>query len=300
MRSINRMPADRPPIGELCIDPELVKTFLGRSEAGFEELRDFTDILGLDVICVPPPEMSVVALNDIHADTVFPKRDDEIERWRTESRMFVCVTLNGGFFWGSHILGFRDFMLAIGREEADVSIIMRKTAEMNIRLARHAVEWGAHAVILGDDIAFKNGTYTPISFLDRYYFPFLKLIAEEMSASSVPVFFHSDGDLRKALPSIVETGVTGIHGLEEASYMDLAAIKKDYGSRLCLWGNMDPKYLVSSTDRAEIERQVRRIMSLGSPGAGFIFGTCSGLFDGMRRENLLLMYQIAREFRSAQ
>jgi uroporphyrinogen decarboxylase len=297
LRAVRHQPVDRPPLGELCIDIELVSAFLGRAEAGFAELREFVAILGLDLVCLPTPISPMEALTASPPTLPHPQWI-ALERWRAESRVFVFTMLNGGFSWGIDAMGFQEFMVALCRGEERVNAILRRAAEANVQLALRAVERGAHAVIIADDIAYRKGTFVPVSFLDNYYFPSLSSLLGEMNAQGVPVFFHSDGDLRNVLHLIVREGFTGLHGLEEAAGLDLAAVKQDYGEQLCLWGNLDPTYLVKSADRNEIERQVHRVMTAGVPGGGFIFGTSSGLFSKMRDENLRWAYEAARTFRA--
>ncbi len=297
LRAIDRKPVDRPPLGELCIDNELVGRLFGRSEVGFSDQREFVEILGLDLICLPPPSMPIEDLMNDHPPHA-PHEWIDLERWRTESGAFVFAMLNGGFFWATVAMGFQDFMIALFRGDETVKTVFRKAAEVNVRLARMAVEQGAHAILLADDIAYNGGTFVPVSMLDDRYFSTLGALLREMKELDVPVFFHSDGDLRTVPGSIVAAGFTGLQGLEEAAGMDLAALKRDYGPELCLWGNLDPMHLVHSTDREEIERQVRRVMTTGFPGGGFIFGTSSGLFAQMRPENVRWAYEAATKFRS--
>lgn len=298
LRAVGRQPVDRPPMGELCIDDALVGRVLGRTEVGFSCRREFLEILGLDLICIPPPSMS---LEDLMSDRPPPAPSEwiDLERWRTESGAFVFAMLNGGFFWANVAMGFQDFIIALYRGDESVKTVFRKAAEVNARLARSAVERGAQACLLADDIAYNGGTYVPVSMMDDRYFPTIGSLLGEMKDCDVPVFLHSDGDLRKVLHSIVGAGFAGLQGLEEAAGMDLAAVKREYGSQICLWGNLDPMHLVHSTDREEIERQVRRVMTAGSPGGGFIFGTSSGLFAQMRPESVRRAYEAARQFRHA-
>jgi uroporphyrinogen decarboxylase len=80
--------------------------------------------------------------------------------------------------------------------------------------------------------------------------------------------------------------------------MDLARVKREYGAQLCLWGNLNPAYLVEARDRSEIELEVNRILDAGAAGGGFIFGTSSGLFHEMKQENISWAYQTARRART--
>ena len=116
-------------------------------------------------------------------------------------------------------------MLAVGREEETPGQIFRRAGEVNADLARRAVDLGAQAILLADDIAHSRGLFFPPAFLETCYFPSLCTFLESVSDLGVPVFFHSDGDLRQILPLIVEAGFHGLHCLEQSAGMDLAQVE---------------------------------------------------------------------------
>lgn len=72
--------------------------------------------------------------------------------------------------------------------------------------------------------------------------------------------------------------------------MNLPEIKKSYGDRLCLWGNLDPACLTLPLEAGEIETRVKMVLESGGTDGGFIFGTSSGLFQGMIQRNIEWAY----------
>jgi uroporphyrinogen decarboxylase len=115
-----------------------------------------------------------------------------------------------------------------------------------------------------------------------------------MACLEIPVFFHSDGNLTAVMDDLVGIGFHGFQCLESEAGMDLGYLKATYGQRVCLWGNLDPAEFFIERKPEELEKAVRLIIDVAAPGGGFIFGTSSGLVDGMRPENLETVYRTVR------
>ena len=128
-------------------------------------------------------------------------------------------------------------------------------------------------------------------------YPFYKTAIKDIKKhKNIPVFFHSDGDLRKVMDRIVEVGFDGIHSLQPSAGMDIANIKRDYGDVLCLIGNIDLDYVLTFAQPQEVEETVKRTIDVAAPGGGYILSTCNTLIDSIPPENVLAMYKTAHEY----
>lgn len=280
--AIAREIPDRPPRGELVIDDGLIAAFLGCSKVEFSARREFVERLGLDLVTVE------LGGGQDTADT--GSALGQIEQWRVQSDRFVMALIDGPFSRGLDRLGFEGFMLATIRSGADLENHLRQATQACLSLALAALDSGAQGIILADDIAYKQGLLTPPDFFRQRYFPALANLLAAMQQRQVPIFFHSDGHLEPLLSDLVAAGFNGLQCLESAAGMDLTRLKAEWGSKLCLWGNLDPDWLVGDHSRQEVEAAARAVLASGAPGGGFIFGTSSGLFRGMRPENLAWAY----------
>jgi uroporphyrinogen decarboxylase len=77
--------------------------------------------------------------------------------------------------------------------------------------------------------------------------------------------------------------------------MDIAAVKKQYGDRLCLMGNLDLNRLMPFGTPAEIAEQVRWLCRTIGTDGGFILSTCNILIDAIPMDNAVAMYRAAEE-----
>lgn len=297
-RTIKRQAADHIPVGELCIDDAVVAAFTGTSRVGFVQRRQVADRLGLDLICLAAdygfrsddgalPAADAVGLNGI-------------EEWAEQTDLFIFVLLDGGFQWGIKTLGFQQFLTMVMRQSADVPDLLQHVENLNRQLIERAAGLGADGVVIADDMAYQHGLLLPPDRIKERFLPSLARQTEACHAAGLAVFFHSDGNLDAVLEDIAGSGFDGLQGIESAAGMDLATIKADYGRQLCFWGNLDPACLVEALDAEAIDARVGAVLASGARDGGLIFGTSSGLFQGMRPGSIERAYQSARRIGNRQ
>ena len=78
--------------------------------------------------------------------------------------------------------------------------------------------------------------------------------------------------------------------------MNIAQLKKHYGSELCLMGNFDLDLLIKAREE-EIAAAVKELLKVATPGGGFIFSTCSGcLGENIPPAKVIALYQSAEKY----
>lgn len=294
-RAIDHHETDRIPTGELTIADGLVASFLGVEGPGFPERLEFVTHFGIDAVC-ESPEWPTDTTSLPHAAQAEWKT---LEAWATQSDRFVFALLDGVFGWGPRLLGFEGFLTASLKRSKRFMDLVHGVERLNLALAHRAVEAGADGVLIAEDIAHKQGTAVSPGDLREFLFPSLARQLQGMAPLGIPVFFHSDGNLNAVISDLVEIGFHGFQCLESAAGMDLAGLKVAYGRRVCLWGNLDPTELFLGGSSEELVNRVRDIIRVAAPGGGFIFGTSSGLVDGMRLEKIEAVYRVVSEWASS-
>jgi uroporphyrinogen decarboxylase len=76
--------------------------------------------------------------------------------------------------------------------------------------------------------------------------------------------------------------------------VDIAEVKRRYGDRLCLIGNVNCGLLDSGSDQEVIE-STRYALRHGMTGGGYIFSTSNCVYTGMRLARYELMLDVWRK-----
>ena len=93
------------------------------------------------------------------------------------------------------------------------------------------------------------------------------------------------------LDMIVDCAPDAVHSLDPQGGVDLAEVKKLYGDKVCLIGNVNCGKMQTGT-MEELEEDVRRSLRQGMPGYGYIFSTSNCAYTGLGLDRYERMNQI--------
>jgi uroporphyrinogen decarboxylase len=284
LAAIRHQKVDRPPWGEIVIEDAVVRDFFGCERVSFAERREFVQALGLDLVCQGPGfpvKPGEAVLPEAHH-----ARWGDLDDWARLTDRFVFVMLDGVFGWGMRLFGFQRFMVELYRVSSDLERLIKTVEGLNLKLAQQARDRGAEGLLLADDVAYQRGLMLSSDLFRRALLPSLDRQAEAAKSLGMSAFFHCDGNINEILADLAKTCLDGWQGLESAAGMDIALIKREYGERVCLWGNMDPAHLQASSSPDEIAAHIDAIWRATRQGHGLILGSSSGLIPGIRPQNL--------------
>lgn len=161
--------------------------------------------------------------------------------------------------------------------------------------AEAMIEAGVDVLFVTDDYADNHGPFIDRKLLRECELPNLKKIVEIGHRHDVPVLKHSDGNLYPILDEICDTGIDGLHPIEPGP-MDLADVKARYGSKICLLGNVDCKYVLPYGSEEDVRRDVRRCVDAGAESGGFILASSNSIHSNVKVDNLYAMVDEARKY----
>jgi uroporphyrinogen decarboxylase len=98
------------------------------------------------------------------------------------------------------------------------------------------------------------------------------------------------------LDDILTLGMDGLHPIEPGP-MDLAEVKRRYGDRVCIVGNVSVDALSASTPE-QVRALVQKCISLAGPGGGYMISSANSIPSYARPENVRAMADAIREFGS--
>jgi uroporphyrinogen decarboxylase len=216
---------------------------------------------------------------------------DELDWFVAHSDLFTFAQVMGPISSLDWMLGTEDYMVWALTDTAAIRELSAKVMEYETARAHAFVDHGADGIMVTDDIAFNSGLFLPPRIMDELAWPFYRaLVAAIKAHRDVPVFLHSDGDIRAALPRIVGCGFDGLHSLQPSAGMDIEAVKRDHGGRLCLMGNLDLNHLLPFGSPEQVAAEAGRLCETIGAGGGYILATCNILTDAVPVENVRSMY----------
>ncbi len=172
----------------------------------------------------------------------------------------------------------------------------------------HAVTWSeviarhrlAPVVQYCEDVAFKTGLMVSRDLLQQEFFPRMKRIIAPLKAVGIKAIWHSDGDITDVLDDAVDCGFDGINPVDPSAGMDIGAIRKRFGRKLILVGNVGADHVLSRGTPDEVRADVRRCLRDAGGGGGHLLQCGDGqVMPDCPLENVIAYCEEARRSRGS-
>ncbi|MBS7635096.1 hypothetical protein KEJ34_06370 [Candidatus Bathyarchaeota archaeon] len=92
------------------------------------------------------------------------------------------------------------------------------------------------------DYGNKLGPWFSPEMFRKFIKPALKKQCDAFKRKGAFAVLHSDGNIAPTL-NVVEAGINAYQGIDVIASMSLKNVKENYGDRICLVGNVDPRIL---------------------------------------------------------
>ena len=202
-----------------------------------------------------------------------------------------------GFHYAYDYIGLSLFSVAIYDARSEIDRILSQFAENAYLKAKVFAEKRISPVyFIPDDIAYKGTTLFSPAFLRQTLIPILRRICRPLREAGIKVVFHSDGNVMSVLDDLIAAGIDGLHPIEPLAGMDIGLLKRRYGQRLVLFGNVDCSQLLPFGTTEEIRQGVKDCLRAASTGGGHFIGSSSQIVPNTPVENVLAFYEAIREF----
>jgi uroporphyrinogen-III decarboxylase len=150
---------------------------------------------------------------------------------------------------------------------------------------------GQDGTLWGQDFSASQGPMvSPATFRDLVV-PFMKARTTSVKQRGQYVVQHACGNNWPLLDSFVEIGFDCYQSIQKSASMDLGAVMRKYGDRMCLWGGVPVEHLVGGTPadiRVDVRAAVETARSIHG-GAGYIFGSTHSIAVGTKYDNFMAM-----------
>jgi hypothetical protein len=326
LAALRRGQPDRVPYCEIAIDRALACQLMGWGGCGdqaanleanpyrVEEARAIAARLQLDNICCvlrapvyahkspgqdgrlfygegmikSEADLALIQLPDPYADQLYAEAETFARHKGDYSAWFVTRL---GIFPTWLSMGIETFSLALYDNPSLVETILDLYFDWAAVVAERACQLGFDVFVSTDDVAFKTAPFFSPAVFHNLVLPRYRRVRPKIS---LPWVVHSDGNVLPFLDDLLSLGVDGLHPNEKGA-MDIRALKRTCGDRLCLLGNVDLNLLGMGTPQAVTE-EVRQLIRDVAPGGGYIVTSGNSLAGYLRPENVLALSAAVQKY----
>jgi uroporphyrinogen decarboxylase len=209
-------------------------------------------------------------------------------RKRFGNRVMIYDNNPWGTYWMPTGSDMMDFYVMLYEEPERAHERAVKKRDASIELAKRQIDQGVDFIVINSDYGYNQGPFISPEMFSEFVTPYLHVIVSRIHDFGSKAILHSDGDLRLILDQLVSTGIDGYQSVDPQGNMDIAVVKKKYGDRLILMGNVQASML-QEVDEPRIRESVDYCMKHGKPGGQYIFSTSNCVFAGMPLESYHIM-----------
>ncbi len=306
VKTLRRTPTDRVPIFEHVIDARFVNHAIGLDQRSLdlaaEPFARLARYMHMDIVTmgyrsrVPGTrtreDLAAMRLAD-HAE--FLRRVDDFLRIQKETGLGVNVYVHGPFDSTYLSMGYETFFLNLADDMGFIEAMMEVFTEDAVAMVKALIAKGVTTIELVDDIAYAKGLFIRPDIFRRLWMTRMEKILEPIHSSNTPVFFHSDGDARQFIDMVLDLGFLGLNPVEPQCN-DIVALKKEYGERITLMGNLEIGGVLASGTCDEVRREMKRLLEQMMPGYGYVAMSSNSLANCVVPENYVAMVETVLEF----
>jgi uroporphyrinogen decarboxylase len=208
---------------------------------------------------------------------------------RYKGKYAIGVHLNDVLSIPRNLMGFEELMVAFAAEPELIAGLVDMSVRLNIELAAEVARHGADFVFTGDDYSSGQAPFmSPQTFRELLY-PGLKRVVKGFHDSGLPVIKHTDGNIMPLMDMIMDSGIDCLDPIDPLGGMDMAYMKKTYGDKVALKGNVRCATTLVNGTVEEVVRETIGVIRAAASGGGLILSSSNSIHSSVNPANYLAM-----------
>jgi len=195
--------------------------------------------------------------------------------------------------WYISLSSRREHVYKIFERQTEINLI-------NVKKIHAAVGNRASvAYLTGTDFGAQNGPFVSPQTYRNLFMPFHKQVNEWVHRNTTwKTFIHSCGSVWALLEDFIAAGFDILNPVQcSAANMNPFDLKERFGGRLTFWGGgVDTQGTLPFGSPQDVREEVRERIRAFGPGGGFVFNAVHNVQALVPVQNVLAMYQTAREY----
>jgi uroporphyrinogen-III decarboxylase len=204
---------------------------------------------------------------ELYAEAAQVVQEHKDEYW------IVGVTVTTVFETAWALRGYERMLVDLARNPDLVDTLLDIPFGYHLAAAGQLVELGVDMVWIGDDVGAQDRMLISPKAWRRFLKPRVATFISTLKDINpdLKVAYHSDGNIYPIILDLIEIGLDVLNPVQPRC-MDPAALKQEFGDRLCFWGSVDEQYTLPFGAPADVEAEVAtRLRTIGRKG-GLILG----------------------------
>ncbi len=197
--------------------------------------------------------------------------------------------------------GFGEWLADLLTAPAFAEGLMAHALEVSAGIALAALEEVGDyvdVVMFPDDLGVQEMCYVRPELYRKMIKPYHRRLVETIkSKTKAKVLMHSDGSVYAIIGDLIDIGVDVLNPVQvSAKDMDTKRLKREFGQYLSFWGAIDTHRVLPLGTPEEVKAEVKTRIEDLAAGGGYVVASVHNIQAEVPPENILAMFQAAREY----
>jgi uroporphyrinogen decarboxylase len=226
---------------------------------------------------------------------------------RTEAmkynRQYAILGGDWSPFWHDAIdmLGMENLMIKMYSEPVVVDTVFTHIMDYYAASSQRVFDAAADDIdifFIGNDLGSQTGPLVGEGLFRRFVLPHIQRLVDLGHSYGLKVMMHCCGGFAPLIPSLIETGLDGLHAVQTSCCgMNLKTLKAQFGDKIVFNGGIDSHHILIDGDTAYVRQKTREVLEIMKPGGGYIAGASHDtILEETPVENVLAMFDTVREY----
>jgi len=198
------------------------------------------------------------------------------------------------------LFGYERVMIGMAERDPVLFRAFQHISNFYYDYMKHLFEAGGKQIDIayyGEDLGTQNGPRISLEMHREIIQPLWKRHIELAKKYGYFTMQHSCGSTRAFYPEFIKMGID-IHDTVQlyTANMNPEEIKREFGKKLCFHGGISIQRVLQTGTKEEVAEEVRRVIDALAPNGGYILAPTHWIQSGTPIENILAMYQTAKEY----
>lgn len=192
--------------------------------------------------------------------------------------------------------GFEQFFMDMATDPGFANDLLDRITEIQLALIHRYLDLGVDGGYFGDDYgAQKNLLFSPRMWR-KFIKPRLAQLFAPFRERGLPVLMHSDGQIQKILPDLVEIGMTTLNPVQP-EVIDHAWLRENFRGDLAFYGGISTQTVLPYGSPDEVRKAVSDCAAELSPdGTGLLIAPSHRMMTDIPMANVAAMLDAFRAF----
>ncbi len=215
---------------------------------------------------------------------------------KNKGNLATLAAVTGPFTTVMMALGITRMSECVYFEPGFIKEFLKIATEFSFQLIDGFNKIKVDAIFLADDLGFAGSTFFNPEWYRKNLFPYYRELVNEIKENGMYVLLHCDGNINTIVSDIIEMGFDALNPLEVKANMKLKEVRKKYGNKITLSGNVDSSTTLVFGNSEDIEKETLKCMLDGGKNGSYILSSDHSFHDDIPNKNIFAMIETCKKY----